>query len=239
MSLFNLLDYGLTKAYHKHKESKLEGAMDTLIASLESGALNVEVFPYVKEKNDYTIRGKVYRLSKDDLSNSAANYFLTNTGWLSKAGIDINDGLYEEALENKAGYFYVNLLNKYPNLVKNYNEKYNSLKVKTSLLIYSPEGDLMVSMPKDITVEDKQSSTGQKLALSKKASVVNINSTLDMIKNDQNNKNVIFSNYYTLAKIFAYEVAKELHSYDKDNIENAFKIFQEKHGKDNEISYSF
>ena len=39
--------------------------------------------------------------------------------------------------------------------------------------------------------------------------------------------------------MFSYKVAEELKSYDKNNLENAFKQFQEKRGPESEIEYAF
>lgn len=239
MSLFNLIDWAATKAYNKHKESKLEEAMDTLIDSLESTALNLEVLPYDTGKKDYTIRGKVYKLNKEELSKSSANYFLTIPSWLSKSGIDTNSDIYDEALKTKGGYLFLNLIKKYPNLVQNYNKIYNSLKVKTSLFIFSPEEGIVISMPKYISVKNKENTNQSSLVLSKQAGISDVKAIVEEFKTNNDNKERLFSNYYTLAKVFAYEVAKELYSYNKDNLENAFKIFQEKHGPNSEIKYSF
>jgi hypothetical protein len=38
--------------------------------------------------------------------------------------------------------------------------------------------------------------------------------------------------------MFSYKLAEELNSYNKTDLENAFKQFQEKHGSESEIEYT-
>ena len=75
--------------------------------------------------------------------------------------------------------------------------------------------------------------------LSKRANSEEFNK-IEKIKVDSPEKfEQILSNFYYRAKMFSYKVAEELKSYDKNNLENAFKQFQEKRGPESEIEYAF
>ena len=50
MGLFDLINFAADKAYHKYKDSKLESAMDAILDSLDSTAINIEVLPILKAR---------------------------------------------------------------------------------------------------------------------------------------------------------------------------------------------
>lgn len=234
MGLFDLISFAADKAYSKYKDSKLENAMDAILDSLDSTAINLEVLPYVESQDKRKINGKVYRLSKDDVLKSSATYFLTTSDWLLKAGISVNDDkTYEAALHEKGGYLYYNLVKNYPSSGKNYKAKYNSSPAFTALFLYIPEEKVVMAMPKFI----KDPKTGNAV-VAKKAGYEEFGK-LEKIKAETPDKfESLLPNFYFRAKAFAYKVAEELNSYDKTNLENAFKRFQEKHGSESEVEYN-
>ncbi|MCL4398194.1 MAG: hypothetical protein M1322_02540 [Candidatus Parvarchaeota archaeon] len=233
MGLFDLIGFAADKAYNKYKESKLENAMDAILDSLDSTAINIEVLPYVEGQDKNNIKGKVYRLSKDDMIKSSATYFLTTSDWLLKTGIDINnDNAYEAALHEKGGYLYLNLVKRYTSVAQNYKAKYSSNPAFTALFLYIPEEKVMMAMPKFI----KDPKTGN-AALAKKAGYEEFGK-IEKIKAETPERfEALLPNFYFRAKAFAHRVAEELNSYDKNDLGNAFKKFQEKHGSENEIEY--
>ena len=235
MGLFDLINFAADKAYHKYKDSKLESAMDAILDSLDSTAINIEVLPYTEGQDKHKIKGKVYKLSKDELIKSNATYFLTTSDWLLKSGISLNDDkVYEAALHQKSGYLYQNLIKEYLDTAKNYKAKYSSSPAITALFLYIPEEKVMLAIPRFI----KDEKTGKNL-LSKRANSEEFNK-IEKIKVDSPEKfEQILSNFYYRAKMFSHKVAEELKSYYKNNLENAFKQFQEKRGPESEIEYAF
>jgi len=233
MGLFDLIGFAADKAYGKYKESKLENAMDAILDSLDLTAINIEILPYVEGQDKHKIYGKVYRLSKDEVLKSNATYFLTTSDWLLKSGISVKDDkTYEAALHEKGGYLYQNLVRRYPDSAKNYKIKYGSYPVLTALFLYIPEDKILLSMPRFI----KDEKTGNSL-LAKKATLEEFN-RIEKIKLEKPETfEKMLSNFYYRARMFAYKVAEELNSYDKTDLGNAFKQFQEKHGSESEIEY--
>ncbi len=235
MGLFDLINFAADKAYHKYKDSKLESAMDAILDSLDATAISIEILPYTEGQDKHKIKGKVYRLNKEELLKSSATYFLTTSDWLLKAGISVNDDkTYETALHEKSGYLYQNLVKRYPNLFKIYQGKYNSSPALTSLFLYIPEEKVMLAIPRFIRDEK----TGKNL-LSKRATPEEFNKIEKLKVENPEKFEHILSNFYYRAKMFSYKVAEELKSYDKNDLGNAFKQFQEKHGSESEIEYSF
>ncbi|MCL4396809.1 hypothetical protein M1494_00470 [Candidatus Parvarchaeota archaeon] len=234
MGLFDLIGFAADKTYNKYKESKLENAMDAILDSLDLTAINIEILPYAEGQDKHKINGKVYRLSKDDILKSSATYFLTTSDWLSKAGISVNDDkTYEAALHEKGGYLYRNLANNYSSTAQNYKAKYNSSPVFTAFFLYMPEEKVMMTMPKFV----KDPKTGNAV-LAKKAGYEEFGK-LEKIKAETPDKfDALLPNFYFRAKAFAHKVAEELNSYDKTDLGNAFKKFQEKHGSESEVEYS-
>ncbi|MEM0142875.1 MAG: hypothetical protein QXL94_02840 [Candidatus Parvarchaeum sp.] len=234
MGLFDIISFAADKAYSKYKESKLESAMDAILDSLNATAINIEVLPYVDGQEKNKVRGKVYRLASDEIPKSSATYFLATSDWLLKAGIDVNnDKTYEAALHEKGGYLYRNLVKNYPNPSQNYKIKYNSSPAFTALFLYISDEKVMMAMPKFI----KDPKTGNAV-LAKKAGYEEFGK-LEKIKVDSPERlNELATNFYFRAKAFAYKVAEELNSYDKTNLDNAFKKFQEKHSSESEIEYN-
>lgn len=235
MGLFDLIDFAAEKAYSKYKESKLENAMDAILNSLDAIAINIEMLPYNEGEDIHKIKGKVYRLGKENVLKTSATYFLTTSDWLLKSGISLKDDkTYEAALHEKAGYLYQNLVNAYSDTYKNYKAKYGSNLAFNSLLLYIPEEKLMLSIPKFI----KDKKTG-KILLSKRAAYDEFNK-VEKIKLDNPEKyESFFSSFYSKAKMFSYKVAEELKSYDKNDLGNAVKKFSEMHASDSEIEYTF
>ena len=235
MGLFDLIGFAADKVYDKYKESRLESAMDDIVDSLGSTAINIEILPYIEGQDKHKIKGKVYRLSKEEVLKSSATYFLTTSDWLLKAGISVNnDKTYEAALHEKGGYLYRNLVKNYSTSAQNYKVKYNSSPSFTALFLYIPEEKVMMVIPKFV----KDTKTGNAV-LAKKAGYEEFGK-LEKIKAENPAKlSALMPNFYFRAKAFAYRVAEELNSYDKNDLGNAFKQFQEKHGSDSEIEYSF
>ncbi|MCL4335419.1 MAG: hypothetical protein M1402_04910 [Candidatus Thermoplasmatota archaeon] len=235
MGLFDLINFAVDKAYGKFKDSKLESVMDAILNSLDSTAINVEMLPYNEGEDKRKIRGMVYRLTKEEVLGSSATYFLTTSDWLSKVGISIsNDKTYEAALHEKSGYLYNNLFEVYKNAYNNYKVKYNSKPALMALFLYVPEDKIMMSIPRFF--KDKKT---EKTLLAKRADIYEFNK-LDSIRPDNPDKSeVILSNFYFRAKLFAYKVAEELKANDMDDLENAFRKFQEKHAPHGEVEYTF
>ena len=235
MGLFDLIGFAADKAYSKYKDSKLESAMDSILDSLDSTAINIEILPYAEGQDKHKIIGKVYKLSKDEVLKSNATYFLTTSDWLLKSGISINDDkTYEAALHEKSGYLYQNLVKRYSDPFKNYKAKYGSSSAITALFLYIPEEKAMLSIPRFI----KDEKTGKNL-LSKKATSEEFNKIEKIRVENPEKFESILSNFYYRAKMFSYKVAEELKSYDKSDLGNAFKQFQEKHGSESEVEYTF
>ncbi|EFD92635.1 MAG: hypothetical protein BJBARM5_0639 [Candidatus Parvarchaeum acidophilus ARMAN-5] len=234
MGLFDLIGYAAEKSYKKYKDSKLEGVMDDLLVSLETNSINLEVLPYKEGEDPCNITGKVYKLDKSQIDNSAATYFLTTNRWLKKGGVDIdNDNVYLSAFNEKSYYALSKIKNEHPAITQNYVKLYNNNKVLLALFVYLSEDNKGLCIPKYIT--DKK---GQ-LMLSKKASIENFNKVDELSANDKVNGGTAFKGFYLRAKLFAYKVANELNSYNKDDLESALKQFEEKHGKNTEITYTF
>ncbi|MCL4376076.1 hypothetical protein M1558_01120 [Candidatus Parvarchaeota archaeon] len=235
MGLFDLINFAADKAYHKYKDSKLESAMDAILDSLDLTAINIEILPYTEGQDKHKIRGKVYKLSKDEVLKSSATYFLTTSDWLLKSCISVNyDKTYEAALHEKSGYFYQNFVKGYPDPSKNYKEKYGSSPAITALFLYVPEDKVMLAIPKFIRDEK----TGKNL-LSKRAASEEFDKIEKLKVENPEKFEHLLSNFYYRAKMFSYKVAEELKSYDKNDLGNAFKQFQEKHGPESEIEYTF
>ena len=234
MGLFDLIGFAADKAYSKYKESKLENAMDAILDSLYSTAINIEILPYVEGEDKHKIKGKVYRLSKDEVLKSSATYFLTTSDWLLKSGISINDDkTYEAALHEKGGYLYQNLIKRFPDPVKNYKAKYDPSPAITALFLYIPEEKVLFAMPRFI----KDEKTGKNL-LAKKATTEEFDK-IEKIKTENPERyEKILSNFYYRAKMFSYKLAEELNSYNKTDLGNAFQQFKEKHGSESEIEYT-
>lgn len=232
MGLFDLAGFVAEKAYGKYKESKLESAMDMVLSSMDSCSLNFEVLPYSGEDDNTTVKGMVYRLSKEAAPKSSALYFLTTPNWLLKGGIDINDDkVYVDAFKEKSGYLYVNLLKQYPELGANFRSKYNLKGVGTSLFLYMPEGEAMLSIPRYI----KDPKKGD-ILLSKRA---NNDDLAKIEKALAEGLNGLRSNLHFRAKMFAYRLANELNEYDKTSLDNAFRKFEEKKGPGGVVEYRF
>ncbi|MGC8533771.1 MAG: hypothetical protein ACP5MV_04065 [Candidatus Parvarchaeum sp.] len=234
MGLFDLIGFAADKAYSKYKESKLENAMDAVLDSLDLTALNIEVLPYVEGQDKHKIRGKVYKLSREEVLKSSATYFLTTSDWLLKSGISITgDKTYEAALHEKGGYLYQNLVKRFPDPFKNYQAKYSQSLALTALFLYVPEEKILFAMPRFIRDEK----TGKNL-LAKRATPEEFNK-IEKIKTENPEKyERILSNFYYRAKMFSYKLAEELNSYNKTDLKEAFKQFQEKHGSESEIEYT-
>ncbi len=234
MGLFDIIGFAAEKIHKKYKDSKMESAMDSLLSVLDTCSLNLEVIPYNSNEDPYTIKGRIYKMGTNEINKSSATYFLTTNSWLKKAGVDIdNDDIYQAAFNEKAGYAVIKLSKKYPDITKNYGNTYNSKSVVTSLIVYLNESNRMLAMPKFVMDKDKS------VKLSKKASIEDLSQIENMGRDPFANNDEKFKNFYVRAKAFAYLAVKELNSYNKDDLDAAFKQFEEKHGKNAEVSYSF
>ena len=233
MGLFDIIGFAAGKAYGKYKDSKMESSMDNLLEIIDKCSLNIEVVPYKEGENPRMLKGIVYNLNKDEIDKSCAPYIVTTNAWLKSAGIDIDDNkIYMAAFNEKGGYAILNLRKKYPNVVNNYANKYNDKGVVLSLLVYLNESNSMLSMPKYFQDKDGR------IKLSKKAAVDQFSVLENNLKNDPAKADEQLKNFYLRAKVFAYLLDKELNTYDKDNLESAFKKFEEKHGKNAIVNYN-
>ncbi len=235
MGLVDLISFGAEKAYGKYKESKMESAMDQLLASFDSCALALDVYPLVSGEDINMIKGKVYKFEQSKMAGAATPYFLSSSDWLMKAGIDINnDKIYEAALHEKGGHAYLDLLKKVPNVAGNYNNEHNQKTAITSLFIYIPEEKAIIYTPKFII--DKKT---QKIVLAKSTGSDKFDKLNDIKTQNPDSYKKFLSSNYMRARLFAYKLTDELEGYDKTNLDNSLSKFEEKHGKNSEIVYNF
>ena len=234
MGLFDIIGFAAEKAYGKYKDSKMESSMDALLEALDTCSVNLEVMPYKEGENPHVLHGIVSRLNNQELDRSSATYFLTTNQWLKKRGVDIdNEGIYLSSFNEKGGYAILNLSKKHPDPAKNYKSKYPGGLALVSLLVYLNESSTEISVPKYF--KDKDGTT----KLSKKATMDNFGEFEKICRDNPSDAGIRLKNFYLRAKTFGYLVAKELNSYNKNDLDSAFKQFEEQHGKNAEITYTF
>ena len=134
----------------------------------------------------------------------------------------------------RGGYAILGLAGKHPAITKNYANLYPNKPAFLSLFVYLNESSALLSVPRYF-----QDPKDKKFKLSKKANVYKFGQFEKISKDNSSEIDEKLKNFYLRAKTFAYLVAKELNEYDKADLDNAFKQFEEKHGKGTEISYTF